>query len=464
MWHIKHIHLVGVGGSGMAGIAEVLLNLGYVVSGSDLNKNTMTERLQSLGVEVSYVHIADNVALCDVVVASTAIADNNIELITARARRIPIVPRAEMLAELMRFKKGIAIAGTHGKTTTTSLTACLLAEAGQDPTYVIGGLLNSQNANAKLGEGKYFIAEADESDASFLHLTPILAVVTNIDRDHMGTYEGDFEKLKHTFIEFIHRLPFYGLAVLCIDDPIVRELIPQISRPIITYGFSEDADIKACNWSQKLEISTFQVSLPGTETLLDITLNLPGQYNTLNALAAIAVAVEVGVSSKAIQNALITFQGINRRFQILGDFPLAAGNFLMIDDYGHHPKEIQAVIDAIHHGWPGRRIVMLYQPHRYSRTKELFDDFATVLAGVDVLLLLEVYAAGEDEIPGADSRSLCSNIRARGLRDPIFISDDSRTSEMIDAVLQDGDILLTQGAGSISVIVEQLLERITEDA
>jgi len=456
MRRIKNIHFVGIGGVGMSGIAEVLANLGYQVSGSDIAKNSNTERLASLGVNVTYSHIAENVATCDVVVVSSAVAKNNIELDTARKRRIPIVPRAEMLAELMRFKQGVAVAGTHGKTTTTSLIATLFAAADLDPTFVVGGQINSFGFNAKLGRGTYFIAEADESDASFLHLSPMISVVTNIDRDHMETYDDDFNKLIDTFLEFIHRLPFYGLVVLCIDDPVIRSLIPRITRPYITYGFAADADIKALSWRIEGQQTHFSMLLPGAKQPIAMRINLSGKHNVLNALAAIAVSLDANIPLEIIQEGLANFKGVGRRFQILGEYNFDGKNISLLDDYGHHPREVQAVIDAVRGSWPQRRLVMVYQPHRYSRTQKLFEDFAAVLSNVDVLLMLEIYSAGEPAIPGVDSRALCGSIRKRGVVDPIFVEDPQKLLEILQDVIQDGDIVLTQGAGNIGKIAKQL--------
>lgn len=456
MRRIKTVHFVGIGGIGMSGIAEVLVNLGYQVSGSDIAKNASTERLAALGVKITYSHIADNVADCDVVVASSAVVENNIELETARLRRIPIVPRAEMLAELMRFKQGIAVAGTHGKTTTTSLIATLFAAAELDPTFVVGGQINSFGFNAKLGQGSYFIAEADESDASFLHLSPMISVVTNIDRDHMETYADDFSILSSAFLEFIQRLPFYGLAVLCIDDPAIRELLPRITRPYITYGFSADADIRALDWKAVGRKTTFSLQAPGHKTPITIDLNLTGKHNVLNALAAIAVALDAEIPMQCIQGALAQFKGVGRRFQILGEYEIEDKKITLLDDYGHHPREVKAVIDAVRGSWEGRRLVMVYQPHRFTRTKALFEDFAETLSEVDVLIMLDIYSAGEESIPGVDSRTLCGSIRKRGIVDPIFVADSDKLFAILQSVIQDGDIILTQGAGDIGKIARLL--------
>ncbi len=460
---IRRIHFVGIGGAGMGGIAEVLLNLGYGVSGSDLRENAVTRRLAAGGARVFQGHAAEHVAGADVVVTSTAVAADNPEVVAARAARIPVVPRAEMLAELMRFRFGIAVAGTHGKTTTTSLTASLLAEGGLDPTFVIGGLLNSAGSNARLGEGRYLVAEADESDASFLYLAPMMAVVTNIDADHMATYGGDFERLKQAFVEFLHHLPFYGLAVLCIDDPVIRELLPTLSKPVLTYGFaSEDADVRGLDLRQEGPHTHFRVARQGVEDTLEITLNMPGAHNALNALAAIAVASELGVDDAAMQKALHDFQGIGRRFQVYGELATPAGSVLLVDDYGHHPREVDATIAAAREAWPGRRLVLAFQPHRYSRTRDLFEDFAQVLSRVDVLLLLEVYAAGEQPQGGDDSRALARAIRLRGQVDPLFVEGVEALPATLRGVLRDGDVLLTLGAGSIGAAAAELPEQLTE--
>ena len=456
MRRIKTIHFVGIGGMGMSGIAEVLVNLGYLVSGSDIAKSPITERLTELGVIISYSHIAENVADCDVVVVSSAVPNNNIELETARMRRIPIVPRAEMLAELMRFKQGIAVAGTHGKTTTTSLIATLFAAADLDPTFVVGGKVNSFGFNAKLGRGRYFIAEADESDASFLHLSPMISVVTNIDRDHMNAYGDDFTKLCDTFLEFIHRLPFYGLVVLCIDDPIIRSLLPQIIRPYITYGFSPDADVKALDWQTEDRQTKFTLVVPGYNEPLAMRVNLSGKHNVLNALAAIAVSLDANIPMECIKQGLESFKGVGRRFEVLGEYNIAGKLITLVDDYGHHPREVKAVMDAVRGTWPGRRLVMIYQPHRYSRTKALFEDFAVTLSEVDTLVMLEIYSAGEPSIPGVDSRTLCGSIRKRGAVDPIFVEDSQQLFATLQDIIKDGDIVLTQGAGTIGKIASML--------
>lgn len=456
MSRIKRVHFIGIGGSGMSGIAEVLINLGYQVSGSDIKESLSTQRLKSLGATIYIGHDISNVKDCDVVVYSTAVSDRNPEIYEARKLRIPVVRRAEMLAELMRFKQGIAVAGTHGKTTTTSLVASLLAEGDMDPTFVIGGKLNSAGTHARLGASPYFVAEADESDASFLYLQPMLAVVTNIDMDHMETYGGDYQQLRSTFIEFLHHLPFYGLAVMCIDDPGVQEIVNEITKPVLTYGFSEEADIRAVKVSQKDAKCAFTVVVKAGEEQFDVQLNLPGEHNVLNALAAIAIARECGVSNEAIQNGLNKFQGIGRRFQINGEAKTRAGTVLCIDDYGHHPRELAATINTIRAQWPERRLVMAFQPHRYSRTRDLFDDFSQVLSEVDVLLLTEVFPAGEEPIAGADGRSLSRSIRNRGSIDPIFVEEVSDITGVLLDVINDGDIILTAGAGNIGAVAADL--------
>lgn len=463
MGRIRCIHFVGVGGVGMGGIAEVMLNLGYEISGSDLNENTVTQRLSKLGAKIHFGHTASNVSSCDVVVVSTAVKEDNPEVVAAHKKRIPVVPRAEMLAELMRFRYGIAVAGTHGKTTTTSLIASVLAEGDFDPTFVIGGLLNSAGTNARLGESHYLVAEADESDASFMHLQPMMAVVTNIDADHMETYGGDFENLRQTFIEFLHHLPFYGLAILCIDDDEVRNVIPQINRPMVTYGFNEDADIRASNLKQEGNKTFFSVSKKDNDQWLEITLNMPGEHNVLNALAAITVANEIGVDADSIQKALLKFEGIGRRFQINGDYQIGKAKVMHIDDYGHHPREVEATIKAIRNGWPDNRLVVAFQPHRYTRTRDLFEDFTAVLTTVDALVLLEVYSAGEAVIAGADGRSLARSIRARGQVDPVFVENIEELSSTLKGVLKDGDILLTLGAGSIGAAANKLKQELVSE-
>jgi UDP-N-acetylmuramate--alanine ligase len=457
MRRIKRIHFVGIGGAGMGGIAEVLLNEGYQVSGSDIAINRVTERLSSLGAKIIIGHQAQSVEQVDVVVVSTAINQQNPEIIAAKELRVPIVRRAEMLAELMRYRHGVAIAGTHGKTTTTSLIASVYGQAGRDPTFVIGGLLNSAGTNARLGTSRYLIAEADESDASFLHLQPMVSVITNIEADHMDTYGGDFEKLKNTFVDFLHNLPFYGVAVMCIDDEVIGEIMPRIGRKIVTYGFSEEADVQAINFAQNGYQSSFTVKRHGKENV-DFVVNLPGEHNVLNALAAIAVASEDDIDDSAIVEALAKFEGIGRRFQHVGEFDTPNGSVMLVDDYGHHPSEVLATIKAARAGWPDKRLVMAYQPHRYSRTRDLYEDFVDVLSQVDCLLLLDVYAAGEAPIPGADGRSLCRSIRLRGQLDPIFIASPDQLASVLSDVLQHGDLFLTQGAGNIGSLSKELAQ------
>lgn len=461
MRRIHNIHFVGIGGAGMGGIAEVLLNLGYAVSGSDLKENAVTRHLARLGASVMIGHRVENLDAADVVVISSAVTQDNPEVVSAHERRIPVVPRAEMLAELMRFRHGIAVAGTHGKTTATSLIASVLGEGKLDPTFVIGGRLNSAGTNARLGVGKYLVAEADESDASFLHLQPMLAVVTNIDADHLSAYGGDFNRLRKTFVEFLHHLPFYGLAVLCIDDAEVRGLIPDLIRPVVTYGIdAEDADVRATDIEQRGHTTRFTVRRRGTNKPLQVTLNLPGRHNVLNALAAIAIAYELEVPGRAIQTALENFQGVGRRFQSYGELRVGAAKVLLVDDYGHHPREIAAVLHAARAGWPDRRIVVAFQPHRYSRTRDLFDDFAEVLSEVDALLLTEVYAAGEQAIAGADGRALARAIRTRGKVEPVFVAQVKELPAALPAVLRDGDLLITLGAGDIGAVAAELPEKL----
>ncbi|WP_432698714.1 UDP-N-acetylmuramate--L-alanine ligase [Marinobacterium sp. YM272] len=458
MRRIRQIHFVGIGGVGMCGIAEVLLNQGYRITGSDMRASAVTSHLEKLGASVFIGHSQDNIAGADVVVISSAVGEDNPEVAAAREQLTPVVRRAEMLAELMRYRHGIAVAGTHGKTTTTSLVASILAEAGKDPTFVIGGRLTSAGTNAQLGSSRYLVAEADESDASFLHLQPMVAIVTNIDADHMDTYDGDFNKLKKTFISFLHHLPFYGLAVMCTDDPVVCELLQDVARPVLTYGFDEDADFRALDLKQDGFRSSFRVSRPDGLPDLNVTLNMPGRHNILNALAAIAVATDEGVDDAAICRALDKFQGVGRRFQVLGEVPVDGGSVTLVDDYGHHPREVQAVINAVREGWPGRRLVMVYQPHRYTRTRDLYEDFVQVLQGVDQLVMLDVYAAGETPIPGADSRSLCRSIRQRG-KEPVFIENTDELPQALRNLLQPGDLLLTQGAGNVTAISHDLSQR-----
>jgi UDP-N-acetylmuramate--alanine ligase len=457
MRRIKTVHFVGIGGVGMGGIAEVLLTQGYRVTGSDPSHNAITARLKKLGATLWHEHLADNVHGADVVVVSSAVQNSNIEIITAKENRIPIVPRAAMLAELMRFRYGIAIAGTHGKTTTTSLISSLLAQGGLDPTFVIGGKLNSADTNARLGASQYLVAEADESDASFLCLHPMAAIVTNIDTDHLGTYDNDFNKLKDAFVQFIHHLPFYGYAMLCIDCNDVQSILPKIERPFMTYGFDEKADYRATDYRQHGTLTQFVAHRPKAKAL-KVQLNLPGRHNVQNALAAIAIATEEGVSDEAICQGLADFAGIGRRFHIHGEYLAPKGHVLVIEDYGHHPQEVKVTIEAARLAWPDRRLVMAFQPHRYSRTHMLFDDFTRVLSDVDSLLLLEVYSAGEAPIAGADSRTLCRSIRQRGSIDPIYVSSTRELPDILDNVLQANDILFLQGAGNIGSVAVELIQ------
>ncbi|EKE71450.1 UDP-N-acetylmuramate--L-alanine ligase [Gallaecimonas xiamenensis] len=458
MRRVERIHFVGIGGAGMGGIAEVLLGEGYQITGSDLSRNAVTERLESLGATIWPEHKAEQVDGASVVVVSTAIKADNPEVLAARERRIPVVRRAEMLAELMRFRQGIAVAGTHGKTTTTSLVSSLLFEGGLDPTFVIGGKLNSHGTNARLGTGNYLVAEADESDASFLHLQPLMSVVTNIEPDHMDTYGGDFEKLKATFVDFLHNLPFYGLAVLCIDDEVVRSLATaELGRQYITYGFAEEADVKGRDFTQSANQSRFVVERAGHDPL-QVTLNLPGRHNAQNALAAIAIATDLGISDAAIQAALAKFQGIGRRFQHYGDFATSKGKVMLVDDYGHHPSEVDVTIKAARAGWPDKRLVMVFQPHRYSRTRDLYEDFAEVLSQVDALVMLDVYSAGEQPIAGADSRSLCRTIRSRSKLEPVFVSSLDDVPKVLHELLADGDLVITQGAGNVGGLAKRLAD------
>jgi UDP-N-acetylmuramate--alanine ligase len=456
---VKHIHFVGIGGSGMSGIAEVLANQGFDVSGSDLAESATTRRLEKIGVRIAIGHAAGHVAGADAVVVSTAVKDDNPEVVAARERHIPLVPRAQMLAELMRLKQGIAIAGTHGKTTTTSLVASCLGEAGLDPTFVIGGRLNSAGANARLGSGEFLVAEADESDASFLFLSPVISVVTNIDQDHMDTYGQDFGKLKQAFVDFVHRLPFYGIAVMCIDDPQVCEILPAIAKQVVTYGFTEGANIRAENVRADGGKMHFDcVRTNGSVSRFPVTLNLPGEHNVRNALAAIAVATEVGAGDTAIQKALAEFNGVGRRFQRYGEVTLAkGGSFTLIDDYGHHPAEMAATLAAARGAFPGRRIVLAFQPHRYTRTRDCFEDFVKVLSAADGVLLAEVYAAGEAPIVAADGRSLARALRVAGKVEPVFVEDIAALPQTILDTVQDGDVVITLGAGSIGAVPGKLV-------
>jgi UDP-N-acetylmuramate--alanine ligase len=453
---VKNIHFVGIGGSGMSGIAEVLINLDFTVTGSDLAVNATTKRLIDFGATVFQGHATENLGDADVVVVSSAVNEENPEVKAARAKNIPVVPRALMLAELMRFRQGIAVAGTHGKTTTTSLIASILAEAGMDPTFVIGGKLEAANANAKLGTGEYIVAEADESDASFLHLTPVMAVVTNIDQDHMDTYEHSFDKLKSAFVEFLQQLPFWGMAVVCIDDANIREILPRVTKPVMTYGFSEDARVRAINVRAddgKMHFTEQRIN--GVVTEFDVTLNLPGNHYVLNALAAIAIASELNVPDAAIIKALKEFKGVGRRFERYGEIEVKGGGaFTLIDDYGHHPVEVQAVIAAARAAFPNRRLVMAFQPHRYTRTRDCFEDFVRVLSSTDVLLLTEVYSAGEASIVAADTRSLIRSIRVAGKIEPLFVETTDELPEAILNMAQANDVVIVMGAGSIGHVAE----------
>ncbi|EKE00668.1 MAG: hypothetical protein ACD_21C00294G0002 [uncultured bacterium] len=457
MRRIKNIHFIGVGGSGMNGIAEVLLTQGYNITGSDQNSNASTRRLTSLGATIFKGHDAKNISGADVVVTSSAVGPDNTEVRAAHKARLPIVPRAQMLAELMRFHYGIAVAGTHGKTTTTSLIASILAGARLDPTFVIGGILNSASASARLGVGKYFVVEADESDASFLYFNPMASVVTNIDADHMQTYDNDFDKLKQAFLDFLHRLPFYGLAVVCVDNPVIKGLLPQISRPIITYGFSDCADVQAYDFKQQGFACDFKVRRAQRDSVLNIHLNLPGKHNVLNALAAITIVTECcDVDDAAIISVLDGFTGVGRRMQRYGELSMPQGKVHLIDDYGHHPQEIRATLEALRAAYPEKRLVLAFQPHRYTRTQTLFEDFTSVLSEVDALLLMEVYAASEAPIAGVDSRILARNIRQRGKVEPIFVANNDELCSVLSTVLRDGDILLIQGAGNIGSMAPRL--------
>jgi UDP-N-acetylmuramate--alanine ligase len=456
MRRINRVHFVGIGGSGMSGIAEVMLSLGYQVQGSDIRRNAQVVRLENLGAKIFVGHDAANVHQADAVVVSSAVDESNAEVAAAREALMPIVPRAEMLAELMRFRYSIAVAGTHGKTTTTSLVASVLAEGGLDPTFVIGGRLKSADSNARLGQGEYLVAEADESDASFVHLKPMLSVVTNIDADHMSTYDGDLDKLHQAFIDFLHNLPFYGLAVLCADDPGISSVLGQVGRSVVTYGIDSDADIRA----EKIEFhegfTTFQVARQQHDEPLAIRLRLPGLHNVQNALAAIAVAGELQIGEQAVVTALEKFEGIDRRFQSYGTLSTDAGEVLLVDDYGHHPTELAATIAAARAGWPERRVVLAFQPHRYTRTRDLLDDFASVLSAVDVLVVLEVYAAGEDPIAGADGRAIARAVRGRGGVEPVFVEALDQLAPVLKGLLADGDMLLTMGAGDIGAFAAAL--------
>ena len=457
MRRVNQIHFIGIGGAGMSGIAEVLLNEGYKISGSDIAESAVTQRLAKAGAKVFIGHAAENTQGASVVVASSAIDDSNPEVAAAKAARIPVIQRAQMLAEIMRFRHGSAVAGTHGKTTTTAMISMIYTEAKLDPTFVNGGLVKSAGKNAHLGASRYLIAEADESDASFLHLQPMVSVVTNIEPDHMDTYGGDFEKMKATYVKFLRNLPFYGLAVMCADDETVMEIAPQVGRQVMTYGFSEKADYRIEDYQQTGFQGHYTVVCPTGERI-EVLLNVPGKHNALNATAALAVAKEEGIENEAILAALADFQGAGRRFDQLGSFIRPNGKVMLVDDYGHHPTEVDVTIKAARQGWEGKRVVMVFQPHRYSRTRDLFDDFVQVLSQVDALVMLEVYAAGEAPIVGADSKSLCRSIRNLGKVDPILVSDTEQLGDVLDQIIQDGDLILAQGAGSVSRISRGLAE------
>ncbi|WMY94825.1 MAG: UDP-N-acetylmuramate--L-alanine ligase [Arsenophonus sp.] len=457
---VKHLHFVGIGGSGMGGIATVLAHEGYKISGSDVLPNEVTQKLIQCGVKIFFSHRPENIMNASVVVVSTAISSDNPEIIAARAARIPVVRRAEMLAELMRFRYGIAIAGTHGKTTTTAMISSIYMQAGLDPTFINGGLLKTAGVYARLGGSRYLIVEADESDASFLYLHPLVAVITNIEADHMETYDGNFKKLKKTFIDFLDNLPFYGRAVLCIDDPVVRSLIPKINCYVTTYGFSDDADICISSYKQIANQGFFTISRKNKNDLI-CTLNVPGRHNALNATAAITAAIEEGIDDNDIFFALKNFAGTSRRFEFLGNFPLINingknGSVMLVDDYGHHPTEVRATIKAIREGWNNKRVVMVFQPHRYTRTRDLYNDFVDILEQVDVLLMLDVYSAGEEFIPGKDSQSLCRTIRNRGKLNPIFVSEHGKINKTLASIIEDNDLILIQGAGNIAKIARHL--------
>lgn len=456
---VNHIHFIGIGGVGMGGIAEVLINLGYQVTGSDIAENALVSHLRTLGASINIGHDPEHLVGADVVVVTTAVNEDNIELKAAREQRIPVVPRAEMLAELMRFSYGIAVAGTHGKTTTTSLIAAVLSEGELDPTFVIGGRLNSAGTNARLGTGRYLVAEADESDASFLYLQPMIAVVTNIDDDHMATYEGDFDKLKATFLEFLHHLPFYGLSVMCLDDPVVQEVLPEVTRPVMTYGTHPDADLQIHNLQQEQGRSHFEVMEKLSGDRYQISLNMPGLHNALNAAAALVVARNLGVTQAACQQALNKFGGVGRRFHVQGERYVGDKEVLLVDDYGHHPTELEATLKAIRDGWPEHRLVAVFQPHRYTRTRDLFEDFVQVLSEVDVLVMLDVYPAGEHPIAGADAKSLCRAIRLRGQVEPVFVPDRQALFEILPTLVAEDDLVITLGAGDIGAIARELDQR-----
>lgn len=462
---IQHIHFVGIGGSGMSGIAEVLHNLGYTISGSDLADSATLQHLQSLGIATFIGHAAEHIAGAQVIVTSTAVRPDNPEVVAARAQKITVVPRALMLAELMRFKTGIAIAGAHGKTTTTSLVASVLAEAGLDPTFVIGGRLNSAGANAKLGQGDYIVVEADESDASFLNLLPVMAVVTNIDADHMETYGHDFGRLKQAFLDFLHRMPFYGRAIVCTESPAIRDILPQLARPVTTYGLAEGVQVRAVDVRAEQGQMRFTVLRQNGKPYppLHVTLNLPGEHNVLNALAAVAIAMELEVDDAAVLRALENFKGVGRRFQRYGELPCAGGQFTVIDDYGHHPVEMQATIAAARGAFPGRRLVLAFQPHRYTRTRDCFEDFVQVLSQADAVLLAEVYAAGEEPIQAADGRALARGLRVAGKVEPLFVADIAQMPSTIVDNARPGDVVLTMGAGSIGAVPAKVVQLLAKD-
>ena len=465
MRRVRRVHLVGIGGAGMGGIAEVLVNQGFEVSGSDMQASDTTRRLTSLGARVFAGHAADNVEGADVVVVSTAVPNDNVEIEAAREARIPVLPRAQMLAELMRFRRGIAVAGTHGKTTTTSLVASLLAAAGKDPTFVIGGVVNAWGSHARLGTGEYLVAEADESDGSFLLLQPVVALITNIDRDHLESYEGSFENLKSAFGEFLQHLPFYGAAVLCIDDPVTRELVPGVSRAVVTYGLDEAADVRGSEVRQDGRVMTFTVHLPGDEDGFEVRLNLPGVHNVRNALGALAIAWELGLDVEAASACLATFEGVGRRFADVGDIQLGDSRVHAIEDYGHHPTELEATLAAARGGWPGGRQFVVFQPHRYTRTRDLFDDFSRVLSDADVLVLTDVYPAGEAPIEGIDSHALCHSIRVRGKVDPVLVPNIDELPDALSSLVRDDDLLLLLGAGSMDKVARSLRKQAAgEDA
>lgn len=458
MRRIQRVHFVGIGGAGMNGIAEVLVTQGFEVSGSDLSESRATQRLQDLGAKIFIGHDKRFIEGADVLVVSTAVPKTNPEVLAAREARIPVVPRAEMLAEIMRFKRGIAVAGTHGKTTTTSLVASLLAEAGLDPTFVIGGVLNAFGSNARLGQGEYLLAEADESDGSFLLLQPTIALITNIDRDHLESYQHSFDNLRGAFLEFLQHLPFYGTAVLCIDDPEVRTLIPKVTRAMVTFGLSEEADIRATDVQQQGRNMSFRVHLPAPASPVDVKINLPGLHNVRNALGAIAVAWEIGMNIAEVVGCLREFKGVGRRFAEIGELNIGHGKVRAIEDYGHHPSELEATISAARDGWPDNRIIAVFQPHRYTRTADLFDEFSRVLSSADLVVLTDIYAAGEDSIDGIDSAALCRSIRARGKLNPVLLGDVQTLAETLPPLLRDGDLVLFMGAGSIGNVAQNLRE------